>query len=206
VTRPLGVVLAGGSSRRLGGIPKGLELVGSRRIVDLVVDALRPVSEGLLLAANDPRAPEWLPGVPVVGDTHVGAGGLAGVDAALRSAKGGRDVLVVAWDMPFVTPAALGIILAHADATGADVVVPESDSPYGFEPFCAFYSSRVAESLDAFLGGGGGAAREFIARLARVDRVPLTELAPAGDPGTLFLSVNTPHDLERLRAMASRAQ
>src|SRR5688572_22108027 len=50
---PVGVVLAGGASRRLAGIPKGLELVGGSRVIDRVANALRAVSNDLLLAAND---------------------------------------------------------------------------------------------------------------------------------------------------------
>ena len=114
--------------------------------------------------------------------------------------------MVVAWDMPFVTSTVLEIIAARAQATAADVVVAESHSPHGFEPFCAFYSNGVADSLAAFLAGGGGAARDFIAGLARVDRVPLSEFAAVGIPDTLFFSVNTPRDLERARAIASTPQ
>src|SRR6188768_632816 len=56
---PVGVVLAGGASRRFGGTPKGLERVGSTRIIDRVASALRGVTADLLLAANDPAATAW---------------------------------------------------------------------------------------------------------------------------------------------------
>lgn len=184
------------------GAPKGLEVVGGVRIIDRVADALSSVCSRLLLAANDPAASAWLPGVPVVTDAHPGAGGMAGVEAALRH---GADVLVVAWDMPFVPGALLRELTDEAAVHSADVVVPESDSPHGFEPFCAYYSVRVLPALTDFLGGGGGAARDFIARLERVRRVTVRDVSRFGDVATLFFSVNTKQDLERARTIAAVA-
>lgn len=198
-------MLAGGASRRLGGLPKGLELVGGARIVDRVAAALRQVTNELLLVANDGEAPRWLPGVAVVSDSHPGAGGLAGVEAALSRGEG-TDALVVAWDMPFVTPALLRAITNAARASDADVALPESDSPYGFEPFCAWYSVRVLPSLTSYLETGGGAARDLLRRLPRVHRVPIADVEKLGDPRRLFFSVNTPEDLELARAMAESAE
>jgi len=197
------VVLAGGGSRRLGGAPKGLEVVGEGRIIDRVASALRPVTRELLVAANDPYASRWLPGVAVVADTHRGAGGLAGVEAALSR---GQDALVVAWDMPFVTGQLLQLIIDTAQSHDADVALPASDSPYGFEPFCAFYAARVRERLGTFLDAGGGPARDFLRRLARVHVIPVAEVERVGDGRRLFFSVNTPNDLERARAMAKAAE
>lgn len=177
-----------------------MEIVGGRRILDSVVAALRAVTDELLLAANDADASHWIPGVTVVRDRHPGAGGLAGVEAALQRAPGGA--LVVAWDMPFVTPELLRALADAAAEHGAELVVPESESPYGFEPFCAFYASALAPGLATFLERGAGAARDFVRQAPRVHRVPLAEVARIGDPRRLFFSVNTPEDLERARDMA----
>ena len=73
-------------------------------------------------------------------------------------------MLAVAWDMPFVTSELLAAIHERAERASADVCVPESDSPHGIEPFCAFYRSTAMAPLDAFLAAGGGSARQFLAR------------------------------------------
>lgn len=201
------MVLAGGSSRRLGGAPKGLAEVAGIRIIDRVAAALREVAPELLLVANDPAASQWLPGTSVTSDLHPGKGGLAGVEAALGNG-GGRDALVVGWDMPFVTPAILRAILEAAESNSADIALPASDSPYGFEPFCAYYSVRVLPSLSRFLeaGSGGGAARDFIGRSSRVHLLQAQQVAAVGDARMLFFSVNTAADLERARAMAKATE
>jgi molybdopterin-guanine dinucleotide biosynthesis protein A len=58
-------VLAGGAASRYGGLPKGLERVGGRRIIDRVAAALGEVTDDLLLIANDPAGAGWLPGIRV---------------------------------------------------------------------------------------------------------------------------------------------
>ena len=186
----------------MGGTRKGLEVVGGSRIVDRVADALKNACGRIVLAANDPDASAWLRGADVVADTHPGSGGLAGVEAAMARVG---DAIVVAWDMPFVSAALLRELARRAETHGADVVVPESDSPYGFEPFCAYYSARTLPQLTAFLERGGGAARGFIAQVKRVHRVPLRDVATFGDAATMFFSVNTPEELARARTIAEHA-
>jgi molybdopterin-guanine dinucleotide biosynthesis protein A len=197
----VGVVLAGGENRRFGGKPKGLQEVGGRRIIDRVADSLRWVTPNLTLVSNNPESAHWLHGVAVLRDRIANAGGLAGVDAALAT---GNDSLVVAWDMPFVTPDLLQLILATARNEDADVVVPESGSPHGFEPFCAFYSARVAAALEKYLATNAAPA-DFLADLPRVARVPLDAIVRVGDPARLFLSVNSADDLMHARALEKAA-
>jgi molybdopterin-guanine dinucleotide biosynthesis protein A len=193
-------LLAGGASRRLGGIPKGLELVGQSRIIDHVRRALEAVTPDLLLVANDPGAAEWQPGVALLSDVRPGAGGLAGIETALGT---GRDALVVAWDMPFVAPELLAALAKRGRSLRVDAVVPESESPHGIEPFCAFYSARLLPALAGFLAGGGRAAHDFLNQTDRIDRMPLAEVKRFGDPPRLFFSVNTADDLARARALAA---
>jgi molybdopterin-guanine dinucleotide biosynthesis protein A len=187
----------------LGGGAKGLERVGRARIIDRVADALRGVTSDLLLVANAPDAMHWLENVPVAGDRHPGGGGLAGVEAALER---GRDALVVAWDMPFVTVALLRALLDLAVSRDADAVFPRSASPHGFEPFCGFYSARLLPRLTRYLDAGGGAAHDFIARVDHVHFLSAPDVAKLGDADRFFLSVNSPSDLERARAIAARTE
>ncbi|MGH7622350.1 MAG: molybdenum cofactor guanylyltransferase, partial [Gemmatimonadaceae bacterium] len=95
-----GVILAGGQASRYGGRPKGLERVHGERVIDRVAAALRAATDSLLLVANDPQAPDWLPNVRVERDVLPDIGSLGGIHAALVHA--GTAVIVVAWDMPFV--------------------------------------------------------------------------------------------------------
>lgn len=175
------------------------------RIVDRVAAALRPACERIIIAARDAATQSPLPGVPVIGDGYPGAGGLAGIEAGLGLAEElDTDVLVVAWDMPFVSEPLLTTLWHHAVTNEYDVVVPSSDSPHGFEPFCGFYASRVRSELRAFLDGGGRAAHSFLRALDRFQVMTAQDLERSGvaNASHAFLSVNSPADLERARALA----
>lgn len=193
-----GVILAGGAAARFGGAPKGLERVDGRRIVDRVASALREVTDELLLVANADDAAQWLPGVRTVADLRPGLGALGGLHAALAQAD--RDILLVAWDMPFVSPSLLGEMrrLGEDGDEPADVVIPESDgSRRGVEPLCAWYSHRCLEPVAQTLDAGDLRVIGFH-ELVRVQRVPVTRVRDFGDPERLFSNVNTPSDLSAL--------
>ncbi len=193
-----GVILAGGAASRFGGLPKGLERVGGRRIIDRVAESLTAVTDTLLLVANDPAAATWLPNARLGTDLVTGAGGLGGIHAALHHAQ--SAVLVVAWDMPFVPAALLARLRALGD--GADVVVPESGSRRGVEPLCAFYAPSCLPAIERSLREGDRRVVGFHEHV-RVARLPAGDVSAFGDPDLLFLNVNTPDDLARAEAHAA---
>ena len=199
---PLGVVLAGGVNRRFGS-PKGLARVGGVRIVDRVAAVLRAATPELLLVANAPDAAAWLPGVPTIADAIPDGGGLSGVHAALR--YGRRPVLVVAWDMPFVSAPLLRELGRRCASEDADACFPESPSPVGLEPFCACFAPSCLPALEAALAAGQTGGAQFARSLPRAVWLRPRDVAAFGDPARLFLSVNTPADLARAEAMCLEA-
>lgn len=190
--RCTGVVLAGGRSARFGGAPKGLLRVHGERVVERVATALTGASDALLVVANHPDAARWLPGVPVVGDLHAGCGALGGVHAALTHA--GTSVLVVAWDMPFVRASLLRALRDMGERAGALAVVPASRGPAGVEPLCAWLSYGALPIIERQLERGALEMAALHRALPSV-HLPLHAVARHGDPATLFLNINTPHDL-----------
>jgi molybdopterin-guanine dinucleotide biosynthesis protein A len=195
-----GVILAGGGATRFGGSPKGLAPVRGVRIIDRVAAALRETSESLLLIANDPAAASWLPGIRVMADARRGDGALGGVHAALTHAA--TDILLVAWDMPFVPAALLAALRARGEALGVDAVLPESEgSGRGVEPLCAWYSARCLPAVTASLDAGDRRVVAFHGAV-RVARLGHDEVAAFGDPARLFANVNSREDLARLDGIA----
>jgi molybdopterin-guanine dinucleotide biosynthesis protein A len=193
-------VLAGGAATRYGGLPKGLERVGGIRLIDRVADALADATDDLLLVANHDDAPSWLPGVPVQRDIVPNAGGLGGIHAALHRAR--NAILIVAWDMPFVPAPLLRRLRELGDA--ADVAVPESGSRRGVEPLCAFYAAACLPAIERSLAHDDLRVVGFHADL-RVARLPAGEVSAFGDPGLLFMNVNTPDELALAEAHAKTA-
>lgn len=103
----LGLLLAGGLARRMGGGDKPLRTIAGRTILAHVVERLAPQCDGLLLNANgDPaRFAEY--GLPVVADSvpdFAGplAGVLAGLDWLAANRPGAHWLVSVAADTPFI--------------------------------------------------------------------------------------------------------
>lgn len=104
----LGLILAGGLGRRMGGADKPLLRLGGRTLLERVVERLRPQCPGgLCLSANgDPGRFASFPG-PILPDTAPGnpgplAGILAGLDFAAEQRPDVTHVLSVPGDAPFL--------------------------------------------------------------------------------------------------------
>jgi molybdopterin-guanine dinucleotide biosynthesis protein A len=149
--------------------------------------------------ANDPLADVWLPGVPRIADLRRDRGPLGGVHAAL--AQGANDILVVAWDMPFVAPPLL-TELRRRGRDGHAVVVPESADGC-LEPACALYTPACRGDLAAWLDSGRSGASAFLGQCPGVHRLSVAEVTTFGDPRRLFFSVNTPAALEQAELLAT---
>lgn len=209
---PMGVILAGGESRRYGS-PKALATVGGVRIIDRVLAALRQVTPDVLLSANEPALFEGL-GVPAYPDERPGLGALGGIHTALlRAREAGRPgIVAVACDMPFPAVALLERLRDEAfdpppaspssDAGVApDLVVPESRGRRGIEPLCAAYSVTCIPAIEGALDDDDRRMIGFHDRV-HARRLPLDLVESLCDPDRAFLNVNTPGERERAESMA----
>jgi molybdopterin-guanine dinucleotide biosynthesis protein A len=194
--RCVGVLLAGGAARRFRGMPKGLALVDGLRIADRALAALRGATDRQIVVANDSRAVRWFPGLRTVKDAEEGHGPLHGLRTALASAEG-APVLVVAWDMPFVTTALLSAMRAEGER-GAAAVVPLAGIPPRAEPLCAYYGAGALIACDALIARGERRAAALYETLPGAVTVRGSDLEALGDPARLLFSVDTLDDLTRL--------
>jgi molybdenum cofactor guanylyltransferase len=191
--RCVGALMAGGTAQRFHGVPKGLALVGGLRIADRARAALRSASDRQIVVANDARAPSWFPGALVVPDAEPGLGPLAGLHTALTAASGDA-VLVVAWDMPFVTDALLRALRTIGES-GASAVVPVSGPSSLPEPLCAYYAPEALDTCVRLLAAGERRAAALFEALPGAATLRCADLEALGDPSHLLQSVDTPEVL-----------
>ena len=109
----LGLVLAGGLARRMGGGDKAMLRIGGTTILERVLQRLRSQSSTIILNANGDPARFAAPGLPVVADNVPGfagplAGILAGLDWAATHAPDMAWVGSVPGDCPFLPRDLLG--------------------------------------------------------------------------------------------------
>src|SRR5215472_3258008 len=105
--KPLGLVLAGGLARRMGGGDKARIRIGGATILERVLARLKPQCAALILNANGDPARFADTGLAVIPDSVPDfAGPLAGILAALDWAATERpgiaDIVSVPGDCPFL--------------------------------------------------------------------------------------------------------
>ena len=196
----VGVLLAGGQSRRMGGGDKNLRLLGGRPILDRVVERLRPQVGRLILNANGDPGRFARTGLTVVPDSVEGfvgplAGVLAGLDWAAANVPAAMWVVTAATDAPFL-PADLVARLVVATEEGAELVCAASHGqPH---PVIGLWAVRFREDLRRAVVVEG--VRKVDAWTAR-HRLAMVDF-PA-DPVDPFFNVNTPEDLAAAERLVS---
>lgn len=197
----LGVVLAGGLARRMGGGDKPLRLVDGRSMLERVIASLDAQCAGLVLNANGDPARFAALGLPVAPDTVAGfAGPLAGILAGLDWCAANRPDLAwvasAAADTPFL-PADF-VARLHAARQVAGVPLACAASAGQAHPANALWPVSLREPLRASLEGG----ERKVARWAASFGVAQASWDTAdGDP---FFNVNAPDDLALAEAVAAR--
>jgi molybdenum cofactor guanylyltransferase len=129
----VGLLLAGGLSRRMGGGDKCLRLLAGRPILAHIIDRMRPQVARLALNANGDPARFAQFGLPVAADSVAGfagplAGILAGLDWAATEAPESPLVLSVPTDAPFLPRDLAACLAAACRAEAADIVLASSAS------------------------------------------------------------------------------
>jgi molybdenum cofactor guanylyltransferase len=146
----LGLVLAGGLARRMGGGDKPMREIAGRTILQRVIARLEPQCDGLILNANGDPARFAAFGLPVIPDGVADfPGPLAGILAALDWAAANRPdvrlVLSAAADCPFLPRDLVSRLYGALEAENAELAVAASDGQS--HPVIGLWSVGLREQL-----------------------------------------------------------
>jgi molybdenum cofactor guanylyltransferase len=202
----LGLVLAGGLARRMGGGDKGLIRIGGATILDRVIERLRPTCTGIVLNANGDPARFARFGLSVVADSvpdFAGplAGILAGLDWAAVHAPDVSYVVSTPGDCPFL-PKDL-VARLHAARQQANLPLACARSGDWRHPVVGLWPVALREDLRSALIKDG--LRKIEVWTAR-HGVAIADWPSA--PVDPFFNVNTPEDAaaaERIAAQYAEA-
>lgn len=197
----LGLLLAGGLARRMGGGDKPLRTIAGRTILAHVIERLRPQCDGLLLNANGDPARFSDYNLPVVSDSVPDfAGPLAGILAGLDWLAANRQdrqwLVSVAADTPFI-PRDL-VMRQHAAREAANVPLACAASGGWTHPVIGLWPVALRDELRHALTVED--ERKIDRWTARHGVVSVEWAVTPVDP---FFNANRPDDLaeaERLHA------
>jgi molybdopterin-guanine dinucleotide biosynthesis protein A len=219
--RPVGFVVAGGLSTRMGRDKALLPWDGSTLLDHAIARLAAVCADVRILCGPAPRYEDR--GRPVVVDAVPDHGPLGGLAAGLASA-GDAPGLFLGVDLPHVTVPLLSALASlgewprpGADSVrpGADGARPGADGPRpgadtngdadapadavvpvtaaGPEPLCALYHPRCLPAVRARLAAGDLRMTSFWPEV-RVRRLEGAALAAFGDPRRIFHNLNAPAD------------
>lgn len=197
--QPLGVILAGGLSRRMGGGDKGLLDLGGQSLLARVIDRLEPQVAALALNANGDPARFAAFGLPVLADSVEGhAGPLAGVLAGLdwAAGQGAETIVTAAADTPFFPQDLVPRLLLAAEGMTHPLALAATPDPgrgTARHPTFGLWPVALRDDLRAALAGG---TRKVV---AWTDRHGAHEALFDGPDREAFFNVNTPEDMAEAR-------
>jgi molybdenum cofactor guanylyltransferase len=200
----VGLLLAGGQSRRMGGGDKSLRLLGGKPLLAHVVERLQPQVAALLLNANGDPARFAGFGLPVVADgvpDFAGplAGVLAGLDWAAAHRRDCSLVASVATDAPFLPKDLVHRLAAGMREAGADLACAASGGRA--HPVFGLWPVRLKEDLRAALIGQGIRKVDLWTARHKLATVPF-----ADQPVDPFFNANRPDDLKAAAAILAAAE
>jgi molybdenum cofactor guanylyltransferase len=185
-------ILAGGRSSRMG-TDKAMLEIGEKTLLDRAIRTAKRVSKTVALLGDKERLRPfgW-----VIEDIYPGQGPLAGIHAALSSNAHSEFNLLLAVDMPSLTPDLLRFLLHTAEESNAAVTVPCAGGHV--QTLCSVYRPGFRQVAEEALAGGHNKI-EPLYKKVRARIIDEDELAAAGFSSSIFENVNTPDEWRKLQ-------
>jgi molybdopterin-guanine dinucleotide biosynthesis protein A len=198
----LGLILAGGLARRMGGGDKARIRIGGATILERVLERLAPQCGAIIINANGDPARFADAGLPVIADGVPGfagplAGILAGLDWTAARAPSTEWLVSVPGDCPFLPKDLVSRLHGARIASGTALACARSGEQT--HPVVGLWAVALREDLrralidedmrkiDLWTARHGVAAADW----------PATPIDP-------FFNVNTPEDAARAEALAAQ--
>ena len=200
----VGVLLAGGLARRMGGGDKPMRELGGKPILDHVIDRARPQVHHLVLNANGDADRFKKYGLPVVADVIEGhQGPLAGILTAMEWAAdnvpGAEHVISFATDAPFL-PHNLVVELMVPINEGASLLSCAITGDRTHPVFGVWPIALKNELRKAMI-------EEEMRKIDLwTDRIGITHVPFPVEPVDPFFNVNRPENLEEAEGMLLKIQ
>lgn len=193
------IILAGGKSSRLGR-NKALQVIGSKSLIQWVVDRLAMLStEIIIVTARGEVIPCYSTvEIKTVADIYPGKGPLVGIYSGLISSSGSRAV-AVGCDTPFLSVSLLRYMTQICSIY--DVVVPRIKNR--LEPLCAVYSKNCSGPIQRLLGQDELRIDKLFS-MVKVKYVEEDEINGFDPEHLSFFNINSQADLVRARKLATQ--
>ncbi len=186
-----GVILAGGSSSRMGRNKALMEIEGET-IITREYRTLAALFHEVIIVTNTPEEYGFIP-CRKVSDIYPGAGSIAGLHAGL-AASNTENIFVAACDMPFLNPDLIRLLCKNAG--DSEAVVPLNCEGLR-EPLHAVYNRSMLDKMRDAIEDGDKSILHLLDRV-KTSLLPANRIAPITGALESFSNVNTMDEYERV--------
>lgn len=184
----VGVILAGGQSRRFGS-PKAFAEAEGKPFYQFSLDVLKPLTDGVVIVTNEKLESKFsgTSGIELITDeeSYAGKGPLAGLFSAMQHVKGDWYVTAPV-DVPFIQSDIYKKLFEYANEEN-EIIMPVTNGK--LQPLIAVYHYRLKPRIKELLESDRLAMRELF-QDAKVKYVDFTEGVP-------FTNINRKDDYDR---------
>lgn len=194
------IILAGGKSSRMG-TNKALLTIDGKTVIERIVEDLKPIVNNMIIVTNSFEEYEFL-NIPMVEDEWKGIGPLAGIHAGLTASKTEKNILV-ACDMPFISPRLASILLDQL--SDYEAVVPEISGQ--LHPLFAVYHRDIRGKIKNAIERGQLRIRSIFnaIHVKIIKEADLMNLGFQIEESALF-NMNHPEEYEKAKSIVSNIQ
>jgi molybdopterin-guanine dinucleotide biosynthesis protein A len=187
-----GVILAGGDSKRFGGIAKANVVIGGKTIISGIISTIKDLFGEIIIVTNTPLEFREFNQYIIIGDLYLKAGPLGGIHAALKSSYGDA-IFVFAGDMPFLNKEIIVEQINEFNKGSYDILIPKVDQ--FIEPLHAIYRKSVLKDLDRFLSERKTrAVRDFLLEV----NVGYLQIPKTKTSNLAFTNINSHSDIAKI--------
>lgn len=188
-----GVILAGGASRRFGGITKSNIVVDGEKIISRIINTINDLFSEIIIITNTPSEFQDLSRYRVANDHFQNAGPLAGIHSGLKSSENDA-IFVFAGDMPFLSKEIIEEQTRQFRLNESEVLIPRIGEL--IEPLHSIYRVSVLPRMERFLAEGKNrAVRDFLSGL----HVDYFILQDSEENRRAFTNINSQWDIDRIK-------
>jgi len=135
MSKLIGVILAGGKSKRMG-VDKSTMAFREKEMIAYSIDALKKYTDTIYISSNNEEHQQW--GYPVLEDAIKNIGPLSGIYSALIKTQ--SSIIVLPCDSPFVESKFIQFLIQEMDSAN-EVFVPSVTGK--LEPLFAIYKPSI---------------------------------------------------------------
>jgi len=188
-----GVILAGGASRRFGGITKSNIVVDGEKIISRIINTINDLFSEIIIITNTPSEFQDLSRYRVASDHFQNAGPLAGIHSGLILSENDA-IFVFAGDMPFLSKEIIEEEIRQFRLNESEILIPRIGEL--IEPLHSIYRVSVLPRMERFLAEGKNrAVRDFLSGL----HVDYFILQDSEENRRAFTNINTQRDIDSIK-------